>query len=220
LTERGNLSQELAYGTTRHLKMQNAALLVYVALLVAFGLPMVSASCTSGDTSGSSVRIESEPMTGWQLVLGDEPSLEFTPPITTGSKAATAERNVRKALTSVSRAARVAFGIAIVCVVLGVLAAYNPSLPQLSRNLAVAGTVEVLSFVTLLVAGQNTTFGPDVHHHYGYWVTASLALAGLTFSIWAGMRFLPPKRQLARVGVVILALLVGTPFAAALGFLM
>jgi ABC-type glycerol-3-phosphate transport system permease component len=193
---------------------------MYFALLVAFGLPMVSASCTTGDTSGASARVESEPLTGWQLVLGEEPRLEFTPPTATSSNAARAEQDVRAALASASRAARIAFGVTILTFVLALIAAYEPSSRRLSGNLVVAGIVVVLSFIVLLVAGQGTTFGPDVHHHYGYWAAASLALAGLAFGAWAGMRFLQPRERVTRVGLGILALLVGTPLAATLGFLM
>ena len=88
-----------------------ASVLVYAAFLASFSLPFISASCTTGSLSGEETRVETEVMTGWQLLRRERPvGRQDQMPITrdTGGEAG---RQILDAVDAASSAALGAFAI-------------------------------------------------------------------------------------------------------------
>lgn len=138
---------------------------VYVAIVACFALPFLSMSCGS---------VETKPMTGFELVLREEP--EFTSRPTDPED----ERVVRDALNSASDRATAALVMVVISAGLAIFVAKTKGEEGLATLLVMSGLLGLLVFATLLSGGVSWD-EPGLHRHGGLLLAAMLsALAALS----------------------------------------
>jgi hypothetical protein len=162
---------------------------LYGGVLLAFLLPFASVSCENESYGAEFWTIlvtekgqaESEALTGWELVRGDEPKIT-----TSGQGDATSEaaQNVRDRVNELGTQARIAFVVisaSLLIALMGAVAGY----PRWPTVLLAASAV---CFAVFLTMGVTFGAGPETHFKSGYTVAAAL-------SSLDGGREVPVNRQ-------------------------
>jgi len=159
----------------RHIPL-GLGILIRLGVLWAFTLPFVSASC-SGE--------ESRPMSGYQLLRGEEP--EWLPSVPSETTEEDREK-VRSALQEYRDPARVVFVLTVAALIASMVFFILPRASVGAWFLLLLTVVSLAGLVGLLPVPFDVDFfssEPEVHHHAGVGVLSALVAIGSVTDVWS-----------------------------------
>jgi len=164
----------------RHIPL-GLGILIRLGVLWAFTLPFISASCRAE---------ESRPLTGYELMRGEEPEwLPSVPAETTEEDRA----EVRAALSAHQGPTQGVFALTIAALVAGVVLFILPRASAGAWFLLLVMGAGLIALIGLLFGYGSPlradfdffSSGADVHHHAGLGVLATLMATGAVTDVWA-----------------------------------
>jgi hypothetical protein len=187
----------VAASRLRRRKLAGVSAALYMGVLLAFFLPFVSASC-------SEPRVESEPLTGWDLLTGKEATIHEGDGFENTAAQAKAVQDVRDLIEDVRRATRFLAVVTVLALVLALNVAVFGRNGLDVAALLLGGLLWALAHGVVSWSGQTELFGVEVHFHSGYALALALGGGALATDVWltGELRRRPRKRPGVMISAV------------------
>jgi hypothetical protein len=169
-------------------KLAGLSAALYVGVLLAFFLPFASASCTEVYLSTAGGSAESETLTGWELALGQEPTIRTEGPVQSETV-----QDVRDTLAAIGASATLLAVVTLISLVLAMVLVATCNEGWAAALLA-SGGASALAFAVVYMSRY--AGNADVQFHSGYWLALALGGGALGTDAWltGELRLQPGKR--------------------------